>query len=364
MRNILGDKITLTLFGESHGPYVGATLDGMIPGIEIDHEFIKTQLAKRRPCGKSETARVELDEYEIISGVFNGYTTGAPITVIIPNKNINSSDYEKMKNTPRPSHADYVMNVKYDGFNDYRGGGHTSGRVTTPIVVIGAIMLQVLKRHNILVGTHILKCLDIEDVNFVDYENEIKLLQNKNYPLINSLEEELVSKLEKVAMEKDSVGGILQTAVINLPIGLGDPWFSSVEGKISNALFSIGAVKGIEFGEGFNFVNLTGKKANDEFTTNKDKIVTKTNHNGGINGGVTNGMPVVFNTVVKPTPSIGLPQTTVDLSTHSETTLTINGRHDPAIIRRIAVVIDSIVAIVVVDLLSMRYGDNFMNFED
>lgn len=364
MRNILGDKVTLTLFGESHGPYVGATLDGMIPGIEIDHDFIKKQLAKRRPSGKSETSRIELDEYEIISGVFNNVTTGAPITVIIPNKNVNSSDYEKLKNTPRPSHADYVMNVKYDGFNDYRGGGHTSGRVTTPIVVIGAIILQVLKRHNILIGTHILKCLDIEDSNFSNYEDEINNLQDKHYPLIKNIENELIEKLESVAKENNSVGGILQTAVLNLPIGLGDPWFSSVEGKISNALFSIGAVKGVEFGEGFNFANLTGKDANDNFATYKDKIITKTNHNGGINGGITNGMPVVFNTVVKPTPSIGLPQTTVDLSTHSEVELKITGRHDPAIVRRIAVVIDSIVAIVIADLLSIRYGDNFLNFED
>ena len=363
MRNVLGDKITLTLFGESHGPYVGATLDGMIPGIEIDHDFIKKQLSKRRPIGKTETSRVELDEYEFISGVFNNVTTGAPLTVIIPNKNVKSSDYESIKNTPRPSHADYVARIKYDGFNDYRGGGHFSGRVTTPIVVIGAILIKLFDKMNIKIGTHILKCLDICDAPFNNVSDEIDIIKDKHYPLINNIEEELIKKLEEVANSKDSVGGVLQTAITNLPIGLGDPWFSSVEGKISNAVFSIGAVKGIEFGEGFNFANLTGSSANDEFVTNKDKIITKTNHNGGINGGITNGMPVIFNTVIKPTPSIGIEQNTVNLETHSNVKLEIKGRHDPAIIRRIAVVIDSIVAIVLADLFSLKYGDNFLNFE-
>ncbi len=357
MRNILGDKVTLTLFGESHGPYIGATLDGMVPGVKIDYDYINNQLARRRPKGKSETSRVELDEYEIISGVFNGYTTGSPLTVIIPNKNIVSSDYDSIKNTPRPSHADYVAKIKYNGYNDYRGGGHFSGRVTAPIVVIGAIVLKYLETKDILIGTHILKCLDLVDSNFNNYFEEIKKLQNKDYPLIDDIEDELINKLEKVASEKNSVGGILQTAIVNLPVGLGDPWFSSVEGKISNAVFGIGAIKGIEFGDGFNFANLFGKDANDEYQINDNKVETITNHNGGINGGITNGMPVVFNLVVKPTPSISLTQQSVDLDKMEEVNLNIKGRHDPAIIRRIAVVIDSIVAITIMDLLSLKLGD-------
>lgn len=364
MRNILGDKITLTLFGESHGPYVGATLDGIIPGIEIDHEFIKKQLSKRRPSGSGETKRVEKDEYEFISGVFNNKTTGAPLTVIIPNNNVNSSDYENIKNTPRPSHADYVAHVKYDGFNDYRGGGHFSGRVTTPIVVLGAILLKLLEEKNIKIGTHILKCLDVEDASFKNFEEEINIINNKHFPLIKDIETDLISKIENIKEKNDSIGGILQTAVINLPVGLGEPWFSSVEGKISNAVFSIGAVKGIEFGEGFNFANYTGSKLNDEFEIVNNKVVTKTNNNGGINGGITNGMPVVFNTVIKPTPSIAAVQNTVDLVENKNTTINITGRHDPAIIRRIAVVIDSITAFVICDLLSLRYGDNFLKFSN
>lgn len=360
MRNILGDKVTLTLFGESHGPYVGATLDGILPGIVIDHEFINKQLLKRRPQGAYETSRVELDEYEFISGVFNNITTGAPLTVIVPNNNIKSSDYEKIKNTPRPSHADYVAHVKYEGFNDYRGGGHFSGRITTPIVIIGAILLKLLEQKNILIGTHILKCLNVFDRSFNKVDEDIKKLSNKIFPVIDDVEQDMINEIDKVRANSDSVGGILQTAIVNLPVGLGDPWFSSVEGKISNAVFSIGGVKGIEFGEGFNFSNMIGSNANDSFIYKDNKIMTKTNHNGGINGGITNGMPVIFNTAIKPTPSISKTQDSIDLYTNENVSLNISGRHDPAIIRRIAVVIDSIVAIVITDLLSIKYGDNFI----
>ena len=363
MKNTLGNNIKITLFGESHGPYIGAVLDGMVPGYKINYDFIDEQLTKRRPKGNNETKRVELDKYEIISGVLNDYTTGAPLCVIIPNNNVSSKDYDNIKNTPRPSHADYVSYVKYNGYADYRGGGHFSGRVTTPIVVIGAILIDALKTKNIQIGTHIKKCGNIVDRDFINFDEDINKVQHLSFPVLNDIKKEINEEIEKVRLNNDSIGGIIQTAIINLPIGLGEPWFTSVEGVISNAVFSIGGVKGIEFGAGFNFANLTGKTANDEFLVDNGKIITTTNHNGGINGGITNGMPVVFNTVIKPTPSISAEQNSVNLDNMTNTKLIIEGRHDPAIIRRICVVVDSIVAIVIADMLATKYGNDFLKFE-
>ncbi len=362
MKNTLGDNLKLTIWGESHGKAIGAVLDGVCAGIKVDEDFIKYQLTKRRPKGKMETARVEEDNFHILSGVFNGYTTGEAISIIIENNNVKSKDYSDIKTKARPSHADYVAYEKYNGFNDYRGGGHFSGRITAVIVACGAILINALKEKGIYIGTHIKKCADVTDRDFSNVLNDIKSLNDKMFPVLESIEEDIKEVCEKAATDKDSVGGVLQTAIYGLPVGLGDPWFSSVEGKIANGLFGIGGIKGIEFGEGFNFANLKGSKANDEFEVKDNKIVTKTNHNGGVNGGITNGMPVIFNCAVKPTPSIGIKQNTVDFETKENTELEIKGRHDPAIIRRIAVVIDSVVAIVICDLLKTKYGDDFLKF--
>ena len=363
MKNTLGDNVKLTIWGESHGSCIGCVLDGVCPGIKVDEGFIKNQLSKRRPQGKTETARIEEDNFHIVSGVFNGYTTGEAISIIIENNNVKSKDYSQMASVARPSHADYVAYSKYHGYNDYRGGGHFSGRITAVIVAAGAILIQALAQKGILIGTHIKKCSDILDRDFENYLDDIKLLNSKSYPVLDNIEDKIIEKVTKIASEKDSVGGILQTAICGLPTGLGDPWFSSVEGKLANALFGIGAIKGVEFGKGFNFANLLGSEANDSFFLDNGKVKTKTNNNGGINGGITNGMPVVFNCAVKPTPSIGKVQDTIDFKELKETTLEVNGRHDPAIIRRIAVVIDSICAIVVCDLLATRYGNDFLKFE-
>lgn len=359
MRNTIGNNLTLTLFGESHGEYIGAVLDGMTPGIEVDLEFLNKQLFKRRPQNKIETPRIETDEFSIVSGVFNGCTTGAPLCLLIPNKNIKSKDYEVIKNIARPSHADYVAFVKYDGFNDTRGGGHFSGRITAPIVAIGSILIKALEKKNIYIGTHILKCGEVEDVVFKGNCEEVITLNNKNFPVISDIEEKIKEEILKYASLGDSIGGILQTEIVGLPAGVGEPWFSSVEGIIANAVFSIGGVKGIEFGKGFGFSEGTGSVLNDEFMIENNRVVTKTNNNGGINGGITNGMPVVFNTCVKPTPSISMPQETIDFEKMENVSLSIEGRHDPAIIRRIAVVIDSIVAIVLADLLITKYGIDY-----
>lgn len=366
MKNTLGDNVRLTLWGESHGEAIGAVLDGICPGIKVDEEFIKIQLNKRRPQSKIETSRIELDNFKIVSGVFNGYTTGESICIIIENTNTKSKDYEQMKTLARPSHADYVAYEKYHGFNDYRGGGHFSGRLTTPIVALGAIIIKALEKKNIHIATHIKKCGNTLDRDFSNDEKnlveEVKILNEQSFPVLDNIEEQIRKEIEEVAKSNDSIGGILQTVVIGLPVGLGEPWFSSVEGKIANALFSVGAVKGVEFGEGFNFANLNGSTANDSFYYEGNVVKTKTNHNGGINGGITNGMPIMFNTVIKPTPSVAIVQETIDFVKKECTDLLINGRHDPAIIRRVAVVIDSITAFVIADLLRMRYGEDFLNF--
>ncbi len=361
MKNSIGKSIILTLFGESHGPYIGAILDGMTPGIPVDEEYIREQLLKRRPNGKTDTTRIEQDHFQIISGVFNGYTTGSPICIIIPNENVKSSDYEKHKGIARPSHADYTSHIKYLGFEDYRGGGHFSGRLTAPIVAMGAICLQALEKLNITIGTHILKCGNVIDDSFHHIEEEIKIINQKEIPVIKTIEEEIEQEILKAKQENNSIGGIIQTAIHNLPAGIGEPWFDSFEGVISNALFSIGGIKGVEFGSGFNLANMKGSMANDFFRYQEGKVITTTNHNGGVNGGISNGMPIIFNACVKPTPSIGISQDTIDYLKQKNTKLEITGRHDPAIIKRICIVVTSLVAIVTCDMLAYHFGTNFLN---
>lgn len=361
MKNTLGNAITLTLFGESHNEKIGAVLDGFTAGIKVDMDFIKECLDKRRPSGKGETKRIENDDFEIISGVFNGYTTGAPICIIISNSNIKSADYEKLACLARPSHADFVAHVKYHGYEDYRGGGHFSGRITAPIVALGSIAIKTLEKLGIKIGCHILKCGEVADSEFSlkNIDEEIDKVNSMLFPVINlNKEKEMQDLIAKVALDNDSIGGIIQTSIINLPVGLGEPWFSSVEGALSNALFGIGAIKGVSFGLGFDFANTRGSKANDEFYCYKGNVLTKTNNNGGINGGITNGMPVVFNCVVKPTPSIALSQDTINMETLENTKIEITGRHDPAIIRRINIVIRAVTALVICDMLAMKYGND------
>ena len=358
MSNVLGNNLQINVFGESHGQCIGAVINGLTPGIKVDENFIKECLSKRRPSGITETKRIEKDNFTIVSGVFNNHTTGAPLCIIINNENTNSKDYEQTKDLARPSHADYTANVKYHGYNDYRGGGYFSGRLTTPIVAVGSILLKALEKFNIKIGTHILKCGNVKDANFSLTCEEIDKLNNLDFPVITNIKEEMEKEIENAAKNNDSIGGIIQTAIVNLPVGLGDPMFSSIESKLSQAMFSIGAIKGIEFGLGFDFANYKGSQANDEFEVINNKIVTKTNNNGGINGGISNGMPVVFNVVVKPTPSIAQKQNTINMNSKTNETLIINGRHDPAIIRRINIVIRSICAIVIADNLISKYGQD------
>ena len=358
MKNTFGQSVAVTLFGESHGEYIGAVIDGLAPGIAVDEDFIRHQLSLRRPDGKISTARVEADEFRIVSGIFEGKTTGTPLCILIPNTNTRSGDYTR--DIPRPGHADYTAECKYHGYQDHRGGGHFSGRITAALVAAGAIAISALRQNGILIGTHISRISDICDRNFDSYESDIETLADLSFPVLDPIKAELMRAcIEDAAAEGDSVGGILETAITGLPAGIGEPWFDTVEGLLSHALFSIPAIKGVEFGAGFGMADLRGSQANDAFYAQNGRIVTTTNHNGGINGGITNGMPVIFRCAVKPTPSIYQEQESVDLSSGQNTTLTLAGRHDPAIIHRARVVVDSVAALVICDLMAQRFGTDF-----
>ncbi|MEF2781545.1 MAG: chorismate synthase [Clostridium sp.] len=358
MKNTFGHNFTVTVFGESHGEAIGCVIDGLAPGIQLDMEFISSVMEKRKAKGRISTQRKEADEIQIISGYFNGSTTGTPLTILIQNTNTRSQDYEKTKYRLRPSHADYTAHVKYQGFQDYRGGGHFSGRITAPLVAAGAIALQILKEKGILIGSHILKSRMIEDIPFSTDINELK----SQIEQVNTLDfavldleksEEMKAMIEDAATQGDSVGGVLESCIFNVPAGLGEPFFDSIESTLSHLLFSVPAVKGVEFGLGFQFADLYGSEANDAIGFTND-FYTKTNHNGGINGGISNGMPILLRTVIKPTPSIYKQQDTIDLKTHEEVKLQIQGRHDPAIIHRARIVVDSVLAIGILDQLMER----------
>ena len=358
MKNTFGTAVSVTLFGESHGSEIGAVLDGLAPGIPVDEDFIRHRLALRRPHGKISTPRVEADEFRIVSGVFEGHTTGTPLCIIIPNTNTKSGDYSK--GLPRPGHADYTAECKYHGFQDYRGGGHFSGRLTAALVAVGSIALMALRKNGISVGTHISSLAGICDRPFENVEEDIETLEDLIFPTLSTRAGEAMrSAIERAAEEGDSVGGVLETAVTGLPAGVGEPWFDTVEGILAHALFSIPAIKGVEFGDGFGFADLRGSEANDPLRVEDGKIVTTTNRNGGVNGGITNGMPLVFRCAVKPTPSIFKDQDSVNLDTMQNATLSLRGRHDPAIIHRARVVVDSVTAIALCDLLATRFGTDF-----
>ncbi len=359
MKNTFGSSVTITIFGESHGPAIGCVLDGLTPGLEVDEEFIAKLLSRRRPSSLIDTPRREPDNFRILSGVFNGKTTGTPLCIMIPNENTKSGDY--LFGPARPSHADLAAHIKYKGFEDYRGGGHFSGRITAAIVAAGGVLMPALNSLGIYIGSHISVCAGHTDRDFSEDEGilleEIKALNDKNFPVLSDeTGENMIASIEDAAKDHDSVGGIVKTAVLGFPAGVGEPWFDSMESILSHALFSIGAVKGVEFGKGFGASEYRGSEFNDPFRLDGDRIVTTTNNNGGINGGITNGMPVTFSVAVKPTPSVSRPQQTVNFLTGKEEELEIRGRHDPAIVRRICPVIESMTAIVLADALVTAYG--------
>ncbi len=359
MKNTFGHSIKLTLFGESHGTAIGAVLDGLAPGLAVDEEVIARQLARRRPASNVDTPRQEPDHFQLLSGVFQGKTTGTPLAILIPNENIQSSDYHYGK--ARPAHADYAAFCKYHGYEDYRGGGHFSGRVTAALVAAGGILLPALEGLGISLGTHILSCGGVRDRDFNNLQEDLAVLAERDFPVLNLASgNQMTEKILQARQEQDSLGGLTQTALCGLPAGLGEPWFDSLEGLLAHALFSLGGIKGIEFGLGFALAAIRGSQSNDPFRLEKGRVITQTNHNGGINGGLSNGMPIIFQCAVKPTPSIAQEQKTIDFVKGENTTIAIEGRHDPAIVRRICPVIDSLTALVIADLLAQRFGTDVL----
>lgn len=357
MSGMWGSKIKLSIFGESHGNAIGITIDGLPAGFYIDMDKIMMEMARRAP-GKSSlsTPRKESDIPEILSGYFEGKTTGAPLCAIIRNSNTKSKDYSKLKDVMRPGHADYTGAVRYKGFNDYRGGGHFSGRITAPLVFAGAICKQILEVKGIIVSAHINSIGKIKDCSFLESDISDELLNSfkeKELPLINTkLEDEMRQEILSARSSGDSIGGTIECAILGVSPGLGDPFFDSVESTLAHLMFSVPAVKGIEFGKGFDISKMRGSEANDEYYLENGNIKTKTNNNGGILGGITNGMPIIFNVAIKPTASIFKEQNTVNIVTMEETTLCIEGRHDPCIVQRALPVIEAVAAIGITELMN------------
>ena len=356
MSGIYGMNIKMAIYGESHGASIGLVIDGVPPGLQLDLEQIEKEMARRAP-GKNQlsTQRKESDSFTIQSGFFEGYTTGTPLCVVIKNSDQHSKDYSILKDKMRPGHADYAGFVRYQGFNDYRGGGHFSGRLTAPLVFMGAVAKQALAQAGILVGAHILQIADIKEENFNPLgieDKKIAELAGKDFAVMDdAIGEKMQAKILEAKAELNSVGGVIEAMVTNVPAGLGAPYFDSVESRLSHALFSVPAVKGVEFGDGFGISAMTGAEANDQLHYKDGKVVAETNHNGGITGGITNGMPVIFRVAIKPTPSISREQKTISLQEKCDTTLTIVGRHDPCIVQRAVPVIEAVTAWTMWDLL-------------
>jgi chorismate synthase len=359
MSGVWGNNLKISIFGESHGNAIGITLSGIPTGIEIDFDKIDEEMKRRAP-GKSKlsTARAEKDIPEILSGIFEGKTTGAPLCGIIRNGDTRSKDYGKLKDLMRPGHSDYTGNVRYDGFNDYRGGGHFSGRITAPLVFAGAICKQILEGMGITIGAHVKSIKDVKDESF-DYasisKEDLLNLRNAELPLLdNSKEEAMRNVIVNAKTEGDSVGGVIECALVGIEAGIGDPFFDSVESTLAHLLFSVPAVKGVEFGLGFGITELFGSEANDSFYYEGNDVKTKTNNNGGILGGITSGMPVILKVAIKPTPSISKEQDTINISSKKNDKLVVEGRHDPCIVQRAIPVVEAVIAIGILDLMKGR----------
>ena len=353
-----GTNIELSIFGESHGKAIGIVIGNLPAGITLDMEEINRHMQRRAPGkNKMSTPRKEADTVEIMSGVIDNVTTGAPLCAMIYNSDQHSKDYSVLKESMRPGHSDYPAYEKYHGFNDVRGGGHFSGRLTAPIVFAGSIARQILKQKGIVIGAHIQSIHDIEDDRFPiditvqDIENMLK----QQYPTLNkNIFEKMQERIEEARMNQNSVGGKIECTILNVPAGLGNPFFDSIESHLSPLLFSIPAVKSVSFGLGEKITELYGHEANDCYCYEGNRIKTKTNNNGGILGGISNGMPIVFTVGIKPTPSISLPQETINVVTKENTKLEVKGRHDPCIVPRAVVVVESMAALAILDMMNIK----------
>ncbi len=351
-----GSKIKLTIFGQSHSQAIGCVLDGIPAGIKLDIDRIEAFMARRAPGkNKISTARKEADKPNIISGVVDGVTCGAPICAVIENSDTRSGDYDKLRALPRPAHSDYAAFMKHNGFNDIRGGGNFSGRMTAPLCFAGAVCAQILESKGIHIGAHISSIGDVDDDRF-DAVNiskeELDAVKVKDLPVIDDIKgERMVDAIGEARSDGDSLGGTVECAVIGVPAGIGDPIFDGIENKISSIVFGIPAVKGIEFGAGFGCSKLRGSENNDEFISVGGEIRTKTNNHGGILGGISSGMPIIFRCAFKPTPSIAREQQTVNIMTGEAEPLVIGGRHDPCIVQRAVPCVEAAAAVAIADYI-------------
>ena len=356
MSSDFGKKVKITIFGQSHSEAIGIVIDGLPVGEEIDMAEVQKFMGRRAPGRNTwSTPRKEADMPRVVSGLFEGRTCGAPICAIIENTNTRSQDYDKLKDLPRPGHADFTAWVKYDGCNDHRGGGHFSGRLTAPLCFAGAVCKQILERKGIHVGAHILSVKGVKDQSFgaveIDAET-MKAVAEKTFPVQDDAKgEEMQAVIAAARAKGDSVGGIVECAVVGLPAGVGEPMFDGLESVLAQAVFAIPAVKGVEFGAGFGVAELFGSENNDDFIVEDGVVKTKTNNHGGSLGGISSGMPLVFRAAFKPTPSISMEQDTISISKRENDKLAVVGRHDPCIVPRAVPVVEAAAAVAILDLL-------------
>lgn len=355
MGNTFGKKIVMSIFGESHGECVGVTISNLPSGFKLDLDKLDFELDKRRAKGTISTPRQESDKPIFLSGIFEGRTTGAPLTIIFENNNTNSKDYSKTKDIPRPSHSDLAAFYKYKGFNDYRGGGHFSGRLTAAIVASGAIAKQFLEEKGIYVINHIKSIGSVSEESLLEININESIVEKLNtaFPVLHETTKlQMVSEIEKYRELQDSIGGSAEVCVLNMPVGIGEPYFDKVNSRLASGIFSIGGIKSLSFGLGREAHLFSGSKYNDDIYLDENhKIKTYTNNAGGINGGITNGMPIILDVNFKPTPSISSKQKSVNLETKENVELEINGRHDPCICHRGSHVLSAITAFTVFDML-------------
>jgi len=356
MSSTWGEKVKISIFGESHGNAIGVVLDGLPAGEALDFDAIALQMSRRAPGRDlSSTPRKESDVPRIVSGVLNGRTTGAPLCGMIENTNTKSGDYDNLKVVPRPGHADYTAFLRYGGWNDVRGGGHFSGRLTAPLVFAGAVCRQILQRRGVLIGAHVAGIGDQSDTAFDPShisEDLLIALSSAYFPVIDpEAEKRMRETIEAARMAQDSAGGVVECAAIGVPAGIGDPMFGGIEPVLSSILFGIPACKGVEFGAGFGAAAMRGSENNDAYYYEEEQVKTKTNHAGGILGGISTGMPIVFRAAFKPTPSIGMEQDSVDLTTKSDAKLCVQGRHDPCIVPRAVPAVEAAAAIALINMM-------------
>ena len=352
MSSTYGESLKLSIFGQSHGPAIGMVLDGIPAGLPVDTEKLQAFLNRRAP-GQNDwsTPRKEEDQPEFLGGILDGHTCGAPIAAVISNHNTRSGDYDDLKDCPRPGHADYTAQIKYGGFQDAAGGGHFSGRLTAPLCIAGGLCLQWLEEMGIRIGAHIYTIQGMDDTAFDPLAPQFDSISD-DFPVIDPAIGKLMrQRIDTARSQGDSVGGMIECAVSGLPAGLGEPMFGGVESRIAQIVYGIPAVKGVEFGAGLAFAYDPGSELNDAYTVENGKITAITNHAGGILGGITTSLPVIFRVTVKPTPSISKPQQSVSLSKMENKLLTVKGRHDPCIVPRAVPVVEAAAAIAIYDLI-------------